>query len=157
MSDKATEIMHVSISEAARTLGVSPQTVRRRIKSGELTAERQMRPQGLVYRVSLPIQMVSSSSLPGSSKVESTQIQPLRVRDDGQSSRDIATALREALSDLRAARARIDQLEAERLELYERLVHLQSDLATAQERTSAPHRRRERRSKTRRRATVPAA
>lgn len=44
----------VSVSEAARELGVSTETVRRRIKSGDLQAERSIRPQGAVWLVTLP-------------------------------------------------------------------------------------------------------
>src|SRR3954468_4684809 len=44
----------VSVAEAARELGISPETVRRWIKSGRLQAERSIRPQGTVWEVSLP-------------------------------------------------------------------------------------------------------
>src|SRR5215212_5855918 len=45
----------VSIQEAAARLGVSVDTVRRRLKRGELTGEREPTPQGFVWRVALPI------------------------------------------------------------------------------------------------------
>lgn len=45
----------VSVTEAARELGISTETVRRRIKSGDLPAERAIRPQGTVWLVSLPL------------------------------------------------------------------------------------------------------
>ena len=41
----------ISTAEAARRLGVSTQTVRRRIAAGALFAERQKRPQGLYWTV----------------------------------------------------------------------------------------------------------
>jgi excisionase family DNA binding protein len=44
----------VSVEEAAHLLGISTNTVRRRIKQGSLQAERVSRPQGYVYRVYLP-------------------------------------------------------------------------------------------------------
>jgi hypothetical protein len=46
---------HVSVAEAARELGISPETVRRRIKAGEIEARRAIRPQGTVWEVSLPL------------------------------------------------------------------------------------------------------
>jgi excisionase family DNA binding protein len=45
----------VSVSEASRELNVSPETVRRWIKSGRLSAERAIRPQGAVWLVALPV------------------------------------------------------------------------------------------------------
>ena len=44
----------VSVMEAATHLGVSPDTVRRRIRNGELQARREPTPQGYVWRVELP-------------------------------------------------------------------------------------------------------
>jgi hypothetical protein len=44
----------VSLPTAAAALGISVQAVRRRIKSGQLHAERVKRPQGYAYRVALP-------------------------------------------------------------------------------------------------------
>jgi len=40
-----------SIKEAAKALGVSPDTIRRRIKKGELTAEKLNGPYGMAYYV----------------------------------------------------------------------------------------------------------
>jgi excisionase family DNA binding protein len=45
----------VTIAEAARILGVSGETVRRRIHAGQLEAIREVRPQGSSWRVVLPI------------------------------------------------------------------------------------------------------
>jgi transposase-like protein len=45
----------VSVAEAARELGISPETVRRWIKLGRLEARRAIRPQGAVWQVSLPV------------------------------------------------------------------------------------------------------
>jgi len=44
----------VSIKEAAERLGVSQDTIRRRLKHGELAGERAKTPQGFVWRVELP-------------------------------------------------------------------------------------------------------
>jgi len=45
----------VSVSEASRELGISPETVRRWIKSGRLQADRAIRPQGTVWLITLPV------------------------------------------------------------------------------------------------------
>src|SRR5690348_12051042 len=45
----------VSVSEASRELCISPETVRRRIKSGRLQGERSIRPQGAMWLVTLPV------------------------------------------------------------------------------------------------------
>jgi excisionase family DNA binding protein len=44
----------VSIDEAARLLGVYQDTIRRRIRNGELKAHQEARPQGYIWRVTLP-------------------------------------------------------------------------------------------------------
>ena len=44
----------VTIREAAQRLGVSPDTVRRRMQRGELEAIQEPRPQGFVWMVELP-------------------------------------------------------------------------------------------------------
>ena len=45
---------NVSIDEAARHLGVSQDTIRRRIRNGELDAHQVERPQGYTWRVEFP-------------------------------------------------------------------------------------------------------
>ncbi|MEI8147809.1 MAG: helix-turn-helix domain-containing protein [Actinomycetes bacterium] len=45
------EMERLTTTDAARRLGVSPSTVRRRIAAGRLRAERQDRPQGVRYLV----------------------------------------------------------------------------------------------------------
>jgi len=47
-------VNHVSIREAAERLGVSPDTIRRRLKTGELAGEKVKTAQGLAWRVELP-------------------------------------------------------------------------------------------------------
>lgn len=44
----------VTIKEAAARLGISADTVRRRLKRGELTGEKEETPQGYVWRIQLP-------------------------------------------------------------------------------------------------------
>src|SRR5215210_511892 len=46
----------VSVAEAATRLGISPTTVRERIRAGLLEAERVQRPQGSVFLVKLAVQ-----------------------------------------------------------------------------------------------------
>jgi len=52
----------VPIKEAAERLGVSPDTIRRRLKAGELTGEREKTPQGFVWRVELPAEAASGET-----------------------------------------------------------------------------------------------
>ncbi len=47
-------MVEVSIEEASRLLGVSQETVRRRIRNGELEAHQEARPQGYIWRIMLP-------------------------------------------------------------------------------------------------------
>jgi excisionase family DNA binding protein len=47
-------MQQVSIDEAARRLSVSQDTIRRRIRNGELQAHQETRPQGYIWRVTLP-------------------------------------------------------------------------------------------------------
>jgi Helix-turn-helix domain len=53
-------MQQVSIDEAARLLGVSQDTIRRRIRNGELKAHQEARPQGFIWRVTLPDEEPSS-------------------------------------------------------------------------------------------------
>ena len=46
--------MDVSISEAARNLGISERTVRRRLHSGELSGSQVATPQGFVWTIAMP-------------------------------------------------------------------------------------------------------
>ena len=47
-------MVSVSVMEAATHLGVSTDTIRRRIRNGELQARQEPTPQGYVWRVELP-------------------------------------------------------------------------------------------------------
>jgi excisionase family DNA binding protein len=55
-------MQEVSIDEAARLLGVSQDTIRRRIRNGELKAHQETRPQGYIWRVTLPDEEPESQS-----------------------------------------------------------------------------------------------
>ena len=52
----------VPIKEAAERLGVSPDTIRRRLKAGELTGEREKTAQGFIWRVVLPPEAASGET-----------------------------------------------------------------------------------------------
>jgi hypothetical protein len=51
----------VSVIEAARSLGVSEETVKRRIRRGELNGQQQPRPQGFVWMVDIPEEVLDST------------------------------------------------------------------------------------------------
>lgn len=53
--DGADRPLFIPIAEAARLLGVSPTTVKRRIRAGTLEAEQLQRPQGFEYRVRVQV------------------------------------------------------------------------------------------------------
>ena len=97
------------IADAAKVLGVSAQTVRRRIHTGTLQAKQVYGPRGMAYRVILPEMAVAGQS---------------DIPDH------VAAALARSLTNLRAARARIEMLERERTDLQARVRHLQIELDT---------------------------
>lgn len=76
--------MRVTISEAAVRLGVSPDTVRRRIARGELAAVKEPRPQGFVWFVVLPeeaeerVAPASAGTPPASEEMAALEITHLR-------------------------------------------------------------------------------
>jgi len=53
----------VTIKEAAELLGVSQDTIRRRLKHGDLAGEREKTPQGFVWRVELPQEYISEAAV----------------------------------------------------------------------------------------------
>ncbi len=55
----------LTIAEAAERLGVSPVTVRRRLKKGELSGEQEPTPQGFEWRVLLPFTIEPPPSADG--------------------------------------------------------------------------------------------
>lgn len=66
----------VSIKEAAERLGVSQDTIRRRLKHGEIRGEREKTPQGFVWRVELPGEPES-----GDGRGETAQASPADAGD----------------------------------------------------------------------------
>jgi excisionase family DNA binding protein len=56
--------MAMSVTDAARTLGVSVETVRRRVRSGDLPADRVATPSGWSYRVNVPTAEGEASPAP---------------------------------------------------------------------------------------------
>jgi len=77
----------VSIKEAAERLGVSADTIRRRLKSGELAGEREKTPQGFVWRVELPQdapgEPASAEASPGATAGDDIERARLRERIAG--------------------------------------------------------------------------
>jgi excisionase family DNA binding protein len=152
------QVPTVTIAEAARLLGVGEQTIRRRIKRGELVAERTPRPQGHEWRIRLDPELTRSADqvngaahLPDEvltrygDQVDQVngraadqvpdQVDPVRpaAMDPGPHLA-AALALAETLVDqLAAERARTAQLEHERFGLAGQLGFLQAQLHGAQE------------------------
>ena len=97
------------IAEAAKVLGVSTQTIRRRIRAGTLEARKVSGSHGTSYRVILPDNAIARQD---------------EVPDH------VAAALVRSLTNLRAARVQIEILEEERSTLQSELRHLQRELAS---------------------------
>ena len=118
----------VSIVEAARLLGISVASVRRRIRNGELRAVRVERAQGYTYRVTLPMVAGDQCDHVSLKKVVGG-FDHVPVRDQEDMSAEIlAGFLQDALADVRRAHARIEVLERERFELAGRLGYFQSEI-----------------------------
>lgn len=79
----------VPIKEAAERLGVSPDTIRRRLKAGELTGEREKTAQGFIWRVELPLEAASGEteaetpSAPTAAPSDTVELARLRERVSG--------------------------------------------------------------------------
>jgi excisionase family DNA binding protein len=145
----------VSIAEAARALGISGHTIRRRIKRGELPAERVERAQGYEWRVLIasappaaPGQVASNGAdadhvngqlASASGQVPNSVSGHLRTRSpggmDARMLLDLATGLAAQLADerrlLAEERDRTVVLERERFELAGRLGYFQAELEQA--------------------------
>lgn len=132
----------VSIAEAASALGISEHAIRRRIKAGDLTAERVERPQGYTYLVTLPpnghVASDGATSQPASDGAGATsQVAPRRASRQEPDSAAILRALELVAAkdaEIAAERERGARLEQERAELYGRLGYFQAQLELAQER-----------------------
>jgi hypothetical protein len=73
----------VSVADAARRLGVSTATVKRRIRDGTLEAEPLSRPQGIEYRVRLPLDVPAPLTVPIAAPA-SDMTGPLSERSDSE-------------------------------------------------------------------------
>lgn len=105
----------VSIQEAAQVLGVAQDTVRRRIRRGELQAHQEPMPQGFRWVVAL-----AEESQAGPTPLNGHGI------DDGQIGE--AQGLRELVDTLQAqVKAQVEELEARCREVQELHVLLQQD------------------------------
>ena len=119
----------VSVAEAARRLGISTSTVRRRIAAGALEAEQLQRAQGLEYRVRL------QREVPGTSHARSDSEETAPLTGISQDlSAAITAAVAPLLERLVVADATIaDQtvalraLERDVATLAERLTHVEQD------------------------------
>lgn len=95
----------ITIAEAARRLGVSTKTIRRRIATGELAAHKAAGPGGFQYRVTDPVVMVVTAGAP------SVDAQPAqRGQRAGGVDKEVGHVLlelsnRAASAEVRAARA----------------------------------------------------
>jgi hypothetical protein len=74
-------LAEVSIKEAARRLGVTEVTIRRRIRDGHLHAHQQPRPQGFTWVVTLPDQGEQSSIPSGQTSDGNDGIEDSRRED----------------------------------------------------------------------------
>lgn len=117
----------MSISDAARALGVSEQTIRRRIRRGDLPATRIARAQGYEYRVQLPpgqrdqvqvITRLSADSHPDQVQIDSDQV------PDSHDQVTLATVIAEQSRQ-------ITRLNDERAELYGRIGYYQAQIEQA--------------------------
>ncbi len=69
---------NISIDEAARLLGVSQDTVRRRIRNGELEAHQVARPQGYTWRVDFPDEPANEETAQVAGAVSGELLEALR-------------------------------------------------------------------------------
>ena len=94
----------VPVAEAARRLGVSPATVKRRIRDGSLEAEPLSRPQGIEYRVRLKrdvtVALSSAQDRPTAiSERSDSETPPLTTTAHG-TSQDVSAAIMAAVAPL---------------------------------------------------------
>jgi hypothetical protein len=94
----------VSVAEAARRLGISTATVKRRIAAGTLEAEQLQRPQGFEYRVRLICDVPALST----ERSDSESAAPLTV-----TTQDVSAAIAAAVAPL-AARLAVQDAMIER-------------------------------------------
>ena len=71
--------MQVTITEAARHFGVAEKTVRRRVRTGDLTGTQVSTPQGFTWMVDLPENEVGESDHPSNNGVRDDLVEALKV------------------------------------------------------------------------------
>jgi hypothetical protein len=76
--------MQVTISEAARLLGISEPTARRRVRSGDLPGTQTPTPQGFVWMVELPDDVLMDSSSSGEISALRELIAQLKTQVEAQ-------------------------------------------------------------------------
>ncbi len=106
----------VPIREAAARLGVSPDTIRRRLKSGELAGHREQTPQGFTWLVEVPftIEPPPRPDVP----LEAPQAPPAAAPDQEQTTAPAAEVRRlEQLVDVLQAELEARRREVEQLHI----------------------------------------
>ena len=87
----------VPVAEAARRLGISTATVKRRIAAGTLEAEQLTRPQGIEYRVRLPRAVPAALGDVSPSLTERSDSEPAPLAGTAQ---DVSAAISAAVAPL---------------------------------------------------------
>ena len=131
----------VSVSEAARILGVGEPTIRRWIKRGKLPAARIERPQGFEWRVAVDqVNPTSTDQMhdqlpdPPDHLIGQAHIPPPDHIDLLTLAHTLAAQLTAEREKTAVERDRVIALEQERAELYGRLGFYQAQLEQAKER-----------------------
>ena len=111
----------VTLAEAAHHLGVSVDTVRRRLQKGELQGQQQARPQGFIWLIDIPEETEPSSSVAGSQADAEVNSEVSLAACQGEISRleSMVAMLQERVN------AQQEELEARRREVQELHVLLQ--------------------------------
>ncbi len=105
-SSRASPVQSITITEAARRLGVSPKTVRRRIATGELAAHKATGPGGFQYRVTDPRVLVVRAGQPNLD----TPRDSVDKRERTSVDTGVLASLTQLLADSEAERRRLSLL-----------------------------------------------
>ncbi len=124
-----------TLQEAAAVLGVSLNTLRRKIRSGEVAAERVRRPQGYVWRVELPEDQPAGQQSAGTLPLEAPGTLQQQA-PDLQRAEAMASYSRALLEPLVARLAEQEQIIREQAE---DLGRLRAELEHAREGPTARH------------------
>jgi excisionase family DNA binding protein len=92
----------LTVQDAARALGISPDTIRRRIRNGGLPAQRQPTPQGYQWLVEVSQDLLDRS---GSLDPREAELRHLE-----QTVQELRESLAQARDELRARRTEVSQL-----------------------------------------------